>query len=204
MTCDEMQKAINEYWDLPDNDLKRKQINDHIKHCAACAEDYSLWEQSISLIQQSSTCDETAEKSSISDQVMSRIYAEEGWREPIPHRIYSISYQMRRKLTMTIAFFLSLFMLGFVYSIMYEPEPETMYYTFEGGVMPIASAIGNTGAKDSITGATLQGVPMASLSDPFLLSVSSIQSHPDYIVVLSLIGIVCTLLIMNWLTRVRS
>lgn len=205
MTCDEVRSILGEYWDLPHDDIKRKQIQDHMKHCELCSEEYALWEQSISLIQQSSSdMYDAEEQPSISKRVMNRIYADEGWREPIPHRIYSIPYHMRRKLTVTIAFFLALFMLGFVYSVMYKAEPEPMYYTFDGGVMPIASAVGNSGGSGAVKGAALQGVPVASLSDPFVLSVNTFQSNPNYVVVLSLIGIICTLLIMNWLTRIKA
>lgn len=203
MDCKQCKELLGQYWDLPEDDLIRQQLDEHLLQCADCAEEFALWQQSFELIQQSSVQPEVDTQSKIASQVMQRIYQDEGWREPIPHRIYSISYKLRRNLTLAISFFLALFTVGFLYLILSEAEPEPVNYSFDG-LMPVASAVGDSGAKTVSISVPLQGVPVASLSDPFVLGVNSIKDHPDYLVVVSILGIICTLLVMNWFSRIRA
>jgi hypothetical protein len=201
MKCNDVKELLAEYWDLSESDPRRDQVNDHIEHCSDCAEEFVLWEESSNLIQTSSPLFAEKERPPISNSVMDRIYADESWRMPVPDRIYSISYKLRRNLTAVISFCLALFMIGFLYSIVYEPTPEL--YSFEG-LMPVASAVGDTNSGNGTLSATLQGVPVASISDPFILGMNPIKTYPDYMVVISLLGIVIALLIMNWFSRIKA
>ncbi|MNW18862.1 hypothetical protein D3C71_2185930 [compost metagenome] len=45
-------------------------------------------------------------------------------------------------------------------------------------------------------------VPVASISDPFVLKV--VPAFPQYYVALSLLGLVMALLTLNWLSRTRN
>lgn len=203
MNCNETKELLAQYWDLPEGDLKRQHIEEHIQQCDACAEDFERWQQSFELIQQASNDYAMDTSSRISARVMRRIYDDEGWREPIPHRIYSISYRLRRKLTLLISFFLALFSVSFLYLLISEDKAEPVQYTFDG-IMPVASAVGDSSTAPISLAVPLQGVPVASLSDPFVLGVSTMKAHPDYLVAVSLFGVICTLLIMNWFSKIRA
>lgn len=203
MNCNEVKERFFEYWDLPETDPGREQVNEHINKCAACAEEFELWEASSNLIQTSSPIftEETTTTSPISSSVMHRIYADEAWRMPVPDRIYSISYKLRRNLTAVISFCIALFMISFIYSVVYEPAPEVL--AFEG-LIPVASAVAETNSGAAASSTTLQGVPVASISEPFILGMNPIKTYPDYMVVMSLLGIVIALLIMNWFSRIKA
>lgn len=203
MKCNETKELLAQYWDLPEGDAKRQHIEEHIQHCEQCAEDYERWQQSFELIQQASDDYAIGTNSSISSRVMRQIYDDEGWREPVPHRIYSISYKLRRKLTLLISFFLALFSVSFLYLLISEDKTEPVEYSFDG-IMPVASAVGDSSAATVPIAVPLQGVPVASLSDPFVLGVNTMKSHPDYLIAVALFGVICTLLIMNWFSKIRA
>ncbi|MBO9600364.1 MAG: hypothetical protein J7559_21410, partial [Cohnella sp.] len=67
------------------------------------------------------------------------------------------------------------------------------------GVMDTANAF----SSDHGFGSSMHlEVPVASLGDSIMLNVT--PAMPQYWVALSMLGIVMTLLILNWLSRVRS
>lgn len=203
MNCNETKELLAQYWDLPEGDARRRHIEEHIQHCEQCAADYERWQQSNELIQQASDRFAMDTSASISSRVMRQIYDDEGWREPVPHRIYSISYKLRRKLTLLISFFLALFSVSFLYLLISEEKAEPVQYSFDG-IMPVASAVGDSSTMSVSMGVPLQGVPVASLSDPFVLGVSTMKAHPDYLVAVALFGVIFTLLIMNWFSKIRA
>ena len=46
MNCDKVREWMSIYWDLPDNDLRRKSVDDHIATCPSCAEEFEAWRES--------------------------------------------------------------------------------------------------------------------------------------------------------------
>ena len=48
------------------------------------------------------------------------------------------------------------------------------------------------------------GMPVASISAPTIFRMGPIQTYTDYLLALSILGFVFTLLIMNWLSRIRA
>jgi hypothetical protein len=67
------------------------------------------------------------------------------------------------------------------------------------GIMDTANA---SGEGMVVNAGFYAEVPVASISDPFVLKV--VPAFPQYYVALSLLGIIMTLLILNWLSRTRS
>jgi hypothetical protein len=201
MNCEEIQRLFGEYWDLPEGDQRRLAVDRHIRHCPACAAEFTFWEESADLIRKARAVPEevaTAPAMSMSGRVMSRIYEAESWRIPVPERMYLISDTLRRNATAIIACCLVLFLCGFVYSFISGGTPaETNSSKY--GFHPVASA---ASASDPMN---VYAMPtaVASLSDPFLLKTGPIQSFPEYLLAISILGVVSTLLIMNWLSRTK-
>lgn len=206
MKCNEVQELLPVYWDLPAEDERRLQADKHIHGCAACREEFEIWRESTELIR--STLHETNRQEieepapTISGRVMKRIYEDEPWRLPVTERVYNFSYTLRRNLTAAIAFSLALFMFSFLYSLIYTGPADDGFasesITF--GIQPVASASSGQGnAIDS-------GLLTASIrpQEPFMFKDGLIQSYPDYLLVLSLLGLTVTLLIMNWLSRTKA
>src|SRR5690242_13288279 len=118
MECREIQDLIGIYWDLPKDDIRRGSVDEHMKRCASCAEEFEIWQESTDLIQFSgSQLEMPGFYSKVSKGVMDRIYSDESWRIPVPDRIYTISYKSRRNISAIIAFCLALFLISFLYSI---------------------------------------------------------------------------------------
>lgn len=200
MKCDEVNEVFAAYWDLSEDDMLHVKVKEHIKSCHSCAEEFKIWEESSSLIQDASTPITAYSNHNISSQVMARIYSDESWRMPVPDRMYTITYKLRRNLTGIIAFCLALFTISFIYSVIYQ-EPAVPNFD---GIVPVAVAMADTSQKLDYSNKMLQGIPVASISDPFTLQIGPIKTYPDYLIVVSLLGIMAALLIMNWFSRIKT
>lgn len=51
MDCSRAEELLGIYFDLPEGDERRLLVDQHILECPACAEEFRLWEESCSLIQ---------------------------------------------------------------------------------------------------------------------------------------------------------
>jgi len=207
MKCSDIQDLLGIYWDLPDNDLRRAAVDKHIKSCAECAEEFQIWEESTMLIRTASLEEALSSAApNVSDQVMSRIYKDESWRIPVPERMYAISYTLRRNLTAVIAFCLALFMFSFLFSIVYDGAPEPAMASADSSIFDLQDpqALSSSG---SMNGHEL-GSAVASLSpgimEPLRFQVGPIHSYPHYLLVVSILGLIATMLIMNWLSRTKA
>jgi hypothetical protein len=202
MKCVEIQELLGTYWDLPKEDIRRLQVDEHIRRCMSCKEEFEIWQESTHLIQNLRLGPlQPKEPVKVSKQVMNRIYTDESWRIPVANRAYSISYKMRRNVSAVLAFCLTLFIFSFVYSVVFVPPAEEAY-TFNNstGLLPVANALG----ENSTSAEHIQGVPIASISDPLIIHMGIIKTYPDYLVVISLLGIISLLLTLNWLSRIRA
>ena len=193
------------YWDLLDQDERRLEMDRHIRSCPACREEFEIWRESTELIRttilEEQSPQETPAAKTMSDMVMKRIYEEEPWRLPVTERIYQFSYAVRRNFMVSVAFCLSLFVFGFLYSLVYPSTGDGFASeSIDYGLQPVASASGESGAAMQSFKLTASILPQ----EPFMLKNGLIQSYPDYLLVLSLLGLTCTLLIMNWLSRTRA
>lgn len=202
MRCNDVQDLLGLYRDLPDGDLRRIAVEEHIRKCASCAEEFELWEESRQLILNAGIEDvEPTTSRSISDSVMDRIYADESWRLPVAERAYSLTKRMRYRLSAVVGLCLALFITSLIFSFADDSaEPEA--YAFRPGVVPVMSAQ----SGDSSVQLTLfsQEIPTASITAPFVLDMGPVDSYPDYLVMISIIGVIVSLLILNWLSRLRA
>jgi hypothetical protein len=203
MNCSHIQELIGLYRDLPEHDLRRVAVDEHIRRCPACAEEFKLWEESYRLISQvGMNLDEPAiPRRSIAASVMDRIYMDESWRLPVAERAYSLTKSMKYRISAVIGFCLALFISSFIYSLMTDDGQSHEAYAFRPGIVPVISASGDNPTQLAMFS---QEIPTASISAPFVLDIGPVDSYPDYLIVVSIIGIVCSLLIMNWLSRLRA
>jgi hypothetical protein len=209
MKCEEIQELLGAYWDLPEQDLKKQRVDEHIKHCKSCAAEFEIWLESTELIKRAAEQGGFSDNPTpISRSVMNRIYEDESWRVPVTDKMYAFSFKVRRNLTAVIAFCLALFVFSFIISIAHQQRGDTVAIT------PDSSVFGRMGDPVVVAGSKMESMnihtmpsAVASLkgfSEPFMYQVGPIHTYKDYLLFLSLLGLTCTLLIMNWLSRTRS
>ncbi|OCT12679.1 hypothetical protein A8709_33265 [Paenibacillus pectinilyticus] len=209
MKCSEIQELFGVYWDLPIDDLRRVAVDEHLTTCDSCAEEFQIWEESMILIRSAATDEEFSDfEPVVSSKVMSRIYEDESWRIPVSERMYHISYKLRRNLTAVIAFCLALFVFSFLFAIVYDGSPQSTMATADNSLFDLEApqALKSTGTE-SMNGHKL-GDAVASLNpsfmEPLRFHVGPIHSYPHYLLVVSFLGFVATIIIMNWLSRTKT
>ncbi|XEC92733.1 anti-sigma factor [Paenibacillus tarimensis] len=201
MNCHEIQDLFGIYWDLPAHDPERMAIDRHLQQCKSCAEEFQIWEKSESLIRDLS--DETFEIGPIDHvnrDVMDRIYTEESWFMPVSERNYQFSASFRRNVAAIIACCLAMFVCGFVYLLFGEQAGSSATQ-----IVKVSGLLDTVNANEGISvvsSSFYNEVPVASISDPVVLKV--VPTIPQYWVALSMLGIIMTLLILNWLSRTRT
>jgi hypothetical protein len=208
MKCDDIQELFGIYFDLPDDDIRRKCVDEHILRCRVCAEEFEIWLESTNLIRSMHEIPPMQRKSTpITDKVMNRIYEDESWRIPVTDRIYQIPYKLRRNLTAIIALCLAVFVVSFLFNLVY---PSHSILSAEevspSGFNQVASAAGviSAGGLESTT----NGISQTAVASTTALIVEPIKLSyihtPNYWLALSLLGLISALLTMNWLSRTRS
>ncbi|MCA0754399.1 zf-HC2 domain-containing protein [Paenibacillus sp. N4] len=201
MKCNEAQEKFGEYWDLSEQDHERKAIDLHLLECEACAEQFRVWEESEDLIRFLSEEEKfLGPTEHVNRSVMERIYAEDSWLMPASHKSYQFTKSFRRNLAIIIAACMAMFVSAFVVFVFdHEGGASKVEISELSGLMDTANVSGDGVV---VTAGFFAEVPVASISDPFVLKV--VPAFPQYYVALSLLGIVMTLLILNWLSRTRS
>jgi hypothetical protein len=208
MKCSDIQELFGVYWDLPNDDLRRAAVDKHIATCPVCAEEFKIWEESTFLIRSASINKELPDyKPLVSDKVMNRIYENETWRIPVQERMYAISYTFRRNLTAVIAFCLALFMFSFLFAIYYEGAPQSTIAAADNSLFDLeAPQALKSSQTESMNGHQMVDA-VASLNpsfmEPIRFHVGPITSYPHYLLVISILGLISTMLIMNWFSRTK-
>jgi hypothetical protein len=209
MKCSEIQELFGVYWDLPNDDLRRAAVDEHILTCAECAEEFQIWEESTILIRTAAIESELPDyEPMVSGKVMNRIYENESWRIPVSERMYAISYTLRRNLTAVIAFCLALFVFSFLFAIVYDGTPQSSIATADNSLFDLqAPQALKTSGTESMNGHKM-GDAVASLNpsfmEPLRFHVGPIHSYPHYLLVVSILGLIATIIIMNWLSRTKA
>ncbi|WP_438445622.1 anti-sigma factor family protein [Gorillibacterium sp. sgz5001074] len=205
MKCNEVQELFGVYFDVPDDDPRRASVDEHIKTCGSCREEFEMWEESTDLIRLAKEDTEPYLVTSlpVTNRVMSRIYTDESWRMPVTGRIYSIPYKLRRNLTAVIAFCLALFVVSFVYQFN-ESDSRDVQASAQYGIKQTAKASDNP--ADSLNVHSMSRATLVSASPTIIdpVKLGPIRTVPDYALSMSILGLISTLLIMNWLNRTRA
>jgi hypothetical protein len=208
MKCDDIQELFGIYFDIPDDDIRRKCVDEHILRCRVCAEEFEIWLESTNLIRSMHEIPQMHRKSTpITDKVMHRIYEDESWRIPVTDRIYQIPYKLRRNLTAIIALCLAVFVVSFLFNLVYPSHSSlSTQEASPSGFNQVASAAGirAAGGLESAT----NGISQTAMASTTALIVEPIKLSyihtPNYWLALSLLGLISALLTMNWLSRTRS
>jgi hypothetical protein len=203
MRCDDILELMVNYDDLPEGDWSRVRIDEHVKKCKSCADELSFWLESATLIQTATYSDvsNVQPNVSLSGSVMDRIYSDEKWRIPVSEKLYAIPYRLRLRLTTLIASFLALFCCSIVYSLL-SPNGNDAANVPSPGVFGV-NALGGNDSNDFYINMA-EGLPMASIGEPFVLGLPLVEAYPDYFLAISLLGLIAALLTMNWFVRIRT
>ncbi|WEK55711.1 MAG: hypothetical protein P0Y55_06610 [Candidatus Cohnella colombiensis] len=200
MKCEEAEQLFGVYWDLPEDSQDRLAMDEHIVGCSECAEQFKMWEESTALIQELPFEDSQYElplfKEALNNNVMNRIYAEQAWYMPAVRRTYAFSFEFKRKVASILAALLAIFVSGFLYTLYGSAKSADSQFS---GIMETANAFS---ASQDLSSNIQLNIPVASLSDPILFHVA--PAMPQYWVAFSIVGIIMTMLILNWFSRVRS
>jgi hypothetical protein len=200
MKCEEAAEWFGSYRDLPEHSAESLRVDLHISECKLCMEEFLMWEQSAQLIHDLPSSDyeqdEPISTDWVNQNVMNRIYSEQSWYLPAVRRTYSFSFTFRKKIAGLLAALFTIFICGFLYT---SNDRWNGGGSEGSGVMETASAFS---VRQQFGNSVHLDVPVASLSDPIMLNVS--PAMPEYWIALSMLGMIMTLLILNWFSRVRS
>lgn len=201
MNCNDAQEKFGEYWDLSEQDEVRKAIDRHLLDCKDCAVQFQLWEESEDIIRfLSDEAESLGPTEHVNRNVMERIYAEQAWLMPVTHKSYHFSKSFRRNIALIIAACMAMFACAFFVFVFDNQESSSKAEIAQlSGLIDTANAAGDGMV---ISAGFYAEVPVASISDPFVLKV--VPAFPQYYVALSLLGIVMALLILNWLSRTKN
>jgi len=198
MKCEEAAEWFGIYRDLPDDSADKLAVDLHVRSCKSCEEEFRIWEESALLISEFPFEDAEPEVAPISSErinrnVMERIYTEQSWYMPATRRTYAFSYLFRKRVAGILAALFALFVGGFLYAAIGNGFAGSSAKSEAASAFASSHSYGDSIHLD---------VPVASLSDPIMLSVS--PAVPEYWVVFSIVGMIMTMLILNWFSRVRS
>ncbi|MCU6708341.1 zf-HC2 domain-containing protein [Paenibacillus sp. J5C_2022] len=200
MKCTEAQQRLSEYWDLKEDDEERAAVDSHLTHCAACREEFEIWEASRRLIQDSSVHAETfGSLEGMNRNVMERIYASTSLMS-VPTKSYKFTKAFKRNISIVIAACMAMFACAlFVFVFDGKDAEQPVKLSELSGLMETA----NASTAGAVVKASLYAeIPVASISDPVVLEV--VPAFPHYYIALSLIGLILCLLVLNWLARTRN
>ncbi|MCR8642269.1 zf-HC2 domain-containing protein [Paenibacillus sp. N1-5-1-14] len=215
MRCNEVREQLGDYWDMPEDAPQRIAIDQHVLTCAECAEEFQIWQESTQLIrsamdesaQQLSSYSSHREENSISSKVMKRIYEDDSWRLPVPERMYAFSRKMRRNLLVAISFCLILSLGSILFTMIYDMGSRSAVDDSSIYSIQAPQALDAQGGYKGISKKTMTTAVAnvsSSFVEPVRFQVGPIDSYPDYLLVLSLLGFISMILIMNWFTRMKS
>ncbi|WP_219836550.1 anti-sigma factor [Paenibacillus sp. R14(2021)] len=200
MNCQNVQQTFGAYWDLAEDDSERQAVDEHLQTCERCREEFQIWEESEQLIRFfSEDSVELGPVDHVNHGVMDRIYSEQSWFMPIASRRYHFTKSFRRNVTIIMAFCLAMFVVGLFYLLTSTNDSSSVEVAKLTGLIETA----NAASDNSVISADFYAdVPVASISDPIVLNI--VPAVPQYYVALSVLGIIMTLLILNWFSRTRN
>jgi hypothetical protein len=114
MKCQQVQEGFAFYYDLSANDERRQLMDSHVRSCADCSRQFDLWRESYMLI----TRDQSVQLSSPNSQqqtitaVMTRIYEEVPWQQPMSARTTVYRTRLFRSRFLVACAFAFLLLLG--------------------------------------------------------------------------------------------
>ncbi|MFB5675577.1 anti-sigma factor [Paenibacillus terreus] len=203
MKCREAKELFGVLNDLPEQDPRRKMVEDHSAHCERCSAEWSGWQLSRSAMLQIS--DEVTEEQAenVNRRVMERIYAESPWLVPGENRRSRISPALRKTISAWIAGFLAVFLCSFlVLTMSSSPAGKSFDHASieaqQSGILPTGVA-GSDSVSDSFK--VVLPEPTYGIMEPLIGNI--VPAYPQYWMVLSFLAVALALLSIGWVHRVR-
>jgi len=211
MTCQELRHFLPQYTHLPENDPLRTAIEAHASQCETCGEELEIWKQSEDLINgdMKDIPEELRRDKAVSAVVMKRIYSDEAWRLPVHQRMYAMSEKMRKNLFVCVAFCLALFVCSFLYALAGETPsrdariPDDSAFTIQLPQKLDAGAAASASAPSFDMKTAIASVSQTFI-EPIPFQMGPIQSYSNFLLIVSIIGFIGAMLILNWINRVKK
>lgn len=201
MNCQDVLDRLGEYWDLADQDPAKAEMDRHIRECESCREEFAFWKESVGLIQSvREPAVSAAGTGSISGKVMDLIYQTESWRKPVALHTYSLSWRVRRNIMACFAMCLAIFFVSFLYSLLPDATDAGKGLGFS---IKVETAVAQDGGLD-IESDFFEDTPVVSISPAVLFVPEQAKTYANFYLAGSIFGVVITLLLMNWLSRLRA
>jgi len=214
MKCEEIQEILPEYADNLLPEVTQRRVDNHMATCYACRADYEMWSDSGEWMEtHKEEYHSVTPSRSIVDVVMARILSEEKWAIPIGRKIFSVTARMRRIGASVAVLLLMLF--TFTLYVNTSTTEQANSLIIDGEVMamntPKVQVISSSMQSDDGTYVVEAG-QFSSKETPLANATASIVpldgkpsstdlAKPNYSIVLSVFGILVTVLTMSWLTR---
>lgn len=195
MNCREAQECIPLLWDAPPTHPRRILLERHIESCPYCTAELLLWQESSHLMQdmKEEVSEERAE--SINIRVMERIYLESPWLMPGDGKSPGTSAIFRHRLSLWIACFLAIFLSSFLYFTMIKTPANTT--VAQSGIVETGVA----GISMELESSYPENISQGGIIEPLVVSMG--PTHPQYWMILSMLGVALSVISLVRLNRYR-
>ncbi|MHA6530933.1 anti-sigma factor family protein [Paenibacillus sp. BAC0078] len=195
MNCREAQDSFPLLWDAPPTDPRRIELERHIAGCPYCSAEWALWQESSELMQETKieVSEERAE--AVNLRVMERIYLESPWLLPGDGKSPGNSTVFRRRLSLWIACFLAVFISSFLYFTMFRTPDNTT--SAQSGIVDTGVAGTSLDWSSSYPASEAGG----GIIEPLVVSMG--PTHPQYWMMLSMLGVGLSIFLLFRLNRYR-
>lgn len=216
MRCEEVQELLPDYAENLLSEVTQRRVDHHMASCYACRSDYELWTDSGEWMKEDMEQYHSVTPSrSIVDAVMARILSEEKWAIPIGRKIFTVTARMRRMGASAAAVLLMVFTFTLYLNTSSTEHANALMIDGELMAMETSKAQVISSSMQADDGTYVVETPplSAQQEDALQYATASIvpldgkpvnndYAKPNYSIVLSVFGILITVLTMSWLTRV--
>jgi hypothetical protein len=198
MTCDEAQEIFGLISDLIETDPRWSELEAHMAMCCDCSAEFDLWMESHSCVLdlQVEASEEKAEE--INRNVMDRIYREAPWLIPDQSKPFAVPASTRRHLSLWIAGSMMIFLCSILYFVFMSKESPNEPAEAVTGIMPTGVA----GSADMSQFSYDIPVTNSGIIEPFVVGMG--PSHPQYWMIISVLGVAMALLSLRRLSHMRK
>ena len=200
MTCDEAQEIFGLISDMEEHDPRRRLLKEHMTTCSDCAAEFELWMESSSFIMDLQDEPSEARAEEINRNVMDRIYRESPWLIPDQSKPFDVPAVARRHLSRWIAGFVMVFLCSFLYFMLMDKPPVKETAEAATGILPTGIAGHATLVSDRFS----YDIPAANsgIIEPLVVGMG--PTHPQYWMILSVLGVAMALFSLRKLSHMRK
>lgn len=213
MKCEDVQDKMPDYADGLLPEMTRRRIDLHLANCKSCRSDYELWKDSSDWMEtDKEQYHAITPTQSIVDAVMARILSEEKWAIPIGRKVFAVTARMRRIGASAAAILLMLCTFTLYVNSSNAEQANSLLIGNEVLAMGKHAQVVTSSMQSEDGTYIVQSEPLVSEGQPLASATASIipldgrhgtseTDGPNYGMVLSVFGILVTVLTMSWFTR---